>query len=98
MRGSNVIPFAQPDDDPEMTAYPVRFPLTKKDCAAVLMGHALAKSPADMSAEVLDFMERSFGVSPHAHRGRGGRTCHKAILEVISPSGPEVCTRHWPQS
>lgn len=67
-----------------MTAYPVKFPLTMKDCAAVLMGHALARSPADMSAEVLQFMESSFSGTTHMNRGRGGRTSHRATLEVLS--------------
>jgi hypothetical protein len=75
--------LAQADDDTDLVAFPVGFPLTKKDCAAVLLAHSLAKSPPDVSAERLQFIESAFGKSPFAHRARGGRTCHRATLEIL---------------
>lgn len=75
--------LAQAEDDTDLVAFPVGFPLTKKDCAAVLLAYSLAKSPPDISAARLQFIESSFGKSPFAHRARGGRNCHQAALEII---------------
>lgn len=74
---------AQSDDDADMVAYPLGFPLTKKDCAVVLLAHAMAKSPPEITTEHIQYIESAFGRSPFAQRARGGRTCHRATLEVV---------------
>lgn len=74
--------LSQADDDNDLVAFPVGFPLTKKDCASVLLAHSLAKSPPDLTSERLRFMRSAYG-----KRGKGGdsggRSCHRAILEVV---------------
>jgi alkylhydroperoxidase family enzyme len=78
--------LSQADDDNDLVAFPVGFPLTKKDCAAVLLAHSLAKTPPDIPAERLQFMESAFGKPAHGPRARGGRSCHRATLEVLGAS------------
>lgn len=75
--------LAQSEDDTDLVAFPVGFPLTKKDCAAVLIAYSLSKSPPDIPANRLHLIEPSFGKSPFAHRSRGGRNCHQALMEII---------------
>ena len=57
-------------------------PLTKKECAALLMAHSLAMSPPELTKEEVEYMIAGFG-NPSKRRQRGGRSCHQAILEVI---------------
>lgn len=74
--------MAQPEDDTDVLSYPIGFPLTKRDCATVLLVHAISKSPPQITAEHIEWLESSFSSSPKA-RGRGGRSCHRATLEII---------------
>lgn len=70
------------EKDENSTLYPVGFPLTKRDCAAILLGHAMISYPPRVDAEILSTFEAAFG-SPLKQTVRGGRLCHRAFLEIV---------------
>lgn len=74
--------LSQPYYDDDLVAFPVGFPLTKKDCATVLLAHSLARSPPDVSVERLQFFQSAYGKRGKGNEG-GGRSYHRAILEVV---------------
>lgn len=74
--------LSQPYYDDDLVAFPVGFPLTKKDCATVLLAHSLSKSPPDVSVERLQFFQSAYGKRGKGNDG-GGRSYHRAILEVV---------------
>lgn len=68
--------------DQNLTSFPLGFPLTKKDCAAVLVAHSLVSTPPKITDETLAAFEAAYG-SEVRPGNRGGRTCHSAFLEIV---------------
>ena len=56
--------------------------LSKRDVAAAALAHAMAAKPARIDASLLRTFEDAFG-SPLKRNARGGRICHRALLEVV---------------
>ncbi len=56
--------------------------LSKRDVAAAALAHAMAGRPARIDASLLRTFEDAFG-SPLKRSARGGRICHRALLEVV---------------
>lgn len=81
---------AEPDDAPQSaTASSEDTPeeddgatLSRQDAAAALLAHAMAGRPARVDAALLRTFEAAYG-SPLKRSARGGRICHRALLEVV---------------
>lgn len=83
-----------PDGNSKVTCHSIGFPLTRRDCSAVLIAHSLVKETACISNEDLKGFDDSYG-SSGAIKEDGLHSSRKVLMEVLGAGSMWQCIERY---